>query len=152
MLKTGRYVRYSENQQLGKLHLALLQKFGVEPESYAGSSTALAGLDSSDFSPWQERPFESWVKVEGNNITAQGRIRMSDNLDEAKLFFVDVDGKPSVRIEVDFKDFHNFNLAYHCGTPITISGTGSEQGGQLTITKVKEVVSLFGSKPGSANG
>ena len=77
---------------------------------------------------------------------------MSDNLDEAKLFFVDVDGKPSVRIEVDFKDFHNFNLAYHCGTPITISGTGSEQGGQLTITKVKEVVSLFGSKPGSANG
>ena len=152
MLKTGRYVRYSENQQLGKLHLALLQKFGVEPESYAGSSTALAGLDSSDFSPWQERPFESWVKVEGNQITAQGRIRMSDNLDEAKLFFVDVDGKPSVRIEVDFKDFHNFNLAYHCGTPITISGTGSEQGGQLTITKVKEVVSLFGSKPGSANG
>ncbi|MFT5326462.1 MAG: hypothetical protein ACI8P0_004337 [Planctomycetaceae bacterium] len=152
MLKTGRYVRYSENQQLGKLHLALLQKFGVEPESFAGSSTALAGLDSSDFTPWRERPFESWIKIEGNEITVQGRIRMSDNLDEAKLFFVDVQDKPSVRIEVSFRDFHNFNIAYHCGTPITISGTGSEQGGRLTITKVQELNSLFGAKPGSANG
>jgi hypothetical protein len=152
MFKTGRYVRYSENQQLGKLHLALLQKFGVESDSYAESSTALAGLDSSDYTPWREQPFESWVKVEGDQITVQGRLRMSDNLDEAKLFFVDIDQKPSVRIEVEFRDFHNFNIAYHCGTPITISGTGSEQSGQLKITKVKELISLFGTKPGSADG
>ena len=152
MLKTGRYIRYSQNQQLGQLHLALLQKFGVEPDSFAGSSSALAGLDSSDFTPWHEQPFESWVKVEGDQITVQGRLRMSDNLDEAKLFFLDVEGKPAVRIEVNFKDFHNFNIAYHCGTPITISGTGNEQGDRLTITKVKELKSVFGAKPGSAAG
>jgi len=152
MLKTGRYVRFSENQQIGKLHLALLDKFGVEGDSYAGSSAALPGLDASDFTPWKERPFDSWVKLEGNLITVQGRLRMSDNLDEAKLFFVDVDQKPSVRVEVSFGDFHNFNLAYHCGTPIKLTGTGTDQSGQLKITKVKELTSLFGAKPGTARG
>ena len=152
LLKTGRYVRYSENQQLGKLHLSLLHKFGIERDSFAGSSTPLAGLDASDFAPWKERPFDSWVKVEGNQITVQGRLRMSDNLDEAKVFFVDVAQKPSVRVEVTFRDFHGFNLAYHCGTPITLSGTGTVQGDQLKITKVKELKSLFGRKAGSAPG
>jgi hypothetical protein len=152
MLKTGRYVRYAENQQVGRLHLALLQKFGVKTDSFAGSSAVLPGLDGSDFRPWKERPFESWTKVEGNQITVQGRIRMSDNLDEAKVFFVDVEGKPSVRVEVSFRDFHNFNLAYHCGTPITLTGTGSDEGGRIRITKVTDLKSLFGRKPGTQNG
>jgi hypothetical protein len=151
-LKTGRYVRYSENQPLRRLHLSLLQKFGIEVPSYAGSSTPLPGLDASDFTPWKERPFESWVKVDGTTITVQGRLRMSDNLDEAKIFFVDVEGKRPVRVEVVFRDFHNFNIAYHCGTPVTLSGTGRTEGDQLTITKVAELTSLFGRKPGSAPG
>ena len=151
MLKTGRYVRYSENQQLGRLHLALLQKFGVEVDSFGGSSDPLPGLDGSDFTPWKERPFESWVKIEGDEITVQGRLRMSDNLDEAKLFLIDVEGQPSVRVEVGFRDFHNHNIAYHCGTPIQMVGTGSTEG-PLKITKVKSLTSLFGKKPGQANG
>src|SRR6056297_1362135 len=44
MLKTGRYVRYAENQQLGRLHLALLQAFGIEIESFAGVTKPLTGL------------------------------------------------------------------------------------------------------------
>lgn len=152
MLKTGRYVRYSDNQELGRLHLSLLKKFGVETESFAGSSAELSGLDGSDFSPWKEHPFESWVKVNGSEISVQGRIRMSDNLDEAKLFFIDVENKPSVRIEVGFGDFHNFNIAYHCGTPVKMIGTGQTIGDQHKITKVKSLNSLFGKKPGSARG
>lgn len=152
LLKTGRYVRFSENQQLGRLHLALLQKFGVETQTFAGSSTPLPGLDASDFTPWKEHPFESWVKVEGDQITVQGRLRMSDNLDEAKLFYIDIEGKRPVKVDVSFRDFHHHNIAYHCGTPITLTGTGKDHGGQLEITKVKELKSLFGKKPGSAPG
>jgi hypothetical protein len=151
-LKTGRYVRYSDNQQLGRLHLSLLKMFGVETDSYAGSSETLPGLDGSSFTPWKEQPFESWVKVNDKEITVQGRVRMSDNLDEAKLFFIDVQGKPSVRVEVTFRDFHNHNIAYHCGTPIKMVGTGSTAGGRSKITKVKSLTSLFGKKPGSARG
>ena len=77
---------------------------------------------------------------------------MSDNLDEAKVFFIDVDEKRSVRIEVTFKDFHSFNLAYHTGTPITLTGNGSDQGGQILINKVTDLKSLFGKKPGTQNG
>ena len=78
---------------------------------------------------------------------------MSDNLDEAKVFYIDVKGKESVRIEVSFKDFHGFNLAYHVGTPITLSGNTSERSGRVVLTKVTELKSLFGkSKPGKANG
>ncbi|MDG1671178.1 MAG: hypothetical protein P8H96_09925, partial [Akkermansiaceae bacterium] len=77
----------------------------------------------------------------------------SDNLDEAKVFYIDVKGKESVRIEVSFKDFHGFNLAYHVGTPITLNGNTSERNGRVVLTKVTELKSLFGkSKPGKANG
>ncbi len=153
MLKTGRYVRYSENQQLGRLHLSLLRKFGVEVGSYAGSTEVLPGLDGGAFEEFRERPFESWVKSTDGRITVQGRLRMSDNLDEAKVFYVDVEGKDSVRVEIEFRDFHNFNLAYHVGTPITLTGSGSDTNGQLLITKVTDITSVFGrSKPGSQDG
>jgi len=153
MLKTGRYLRYAENQELGRLHLALMQKFGVDAESYSRASSPLPGLDGSPFEEFSERPFESWVKRGQGTITAQGRFRMSDNLDEAKVFYIDIEGKAPVRIEVGFGDFHRFNLAYHVGTPIQLTGNSGEKNGQLVITKVTGVSSLFGnSKPGQANG
>ena len=152
ILKTGRYVRYSENQQLGRLHISLLEKFGVDVDNFANSAEPLPGLNGSDFKPYQERAFASWVKVAGNQITVQGRIRMSDNLDEAKVFFVDVKGQPPVRVEVEFRDFHNFNLAYHCGTGITLTGTGVTEGDQHVISKVTELKSIYGQKPGTQNG
>lgn len=150
LIKTGRYVRYSENQPLARLHLSLLEKFGIETKEYAQSSKSIAGLEGSDFTPWEEQKFESWVKVEGNQISVRGRLRMSDNLDEAKLFYVDVEGKPSVLLEVSFKDFHSFNVAYHCGTPVTLVGTGS--GEKMKVTKIKSLDSLFGYEPKGARG
>lgn len=152
MLKTGRYVRYAENQQLGRLHLALLQAFGIEIESFAGVTKPLTGLNGSDYEPYRERAFESWVRREDGVIVVQGRLRLSDNLDEAKVFFVDVNETTSVRIEVSFRDFHGFNLAYHCGTAIQLTGKGTEKAGQLLITKITELRSLFGNQPGTQNG
>ena len=151
-LQTGRYVRFSKNQQLGRLHLALLETFGISAEGFAGSETALPGLNGSDFEPYQERPFDSWVKVAGQTITVQGRLRMSDDLNEARIFYVDVEGQQPVRVEVGFRDFHDFNLAYHCGTGIALTGTGQVDGNQKRITKVKELKSIFGKKPGTQNG
>ena len=91
ILKTGRYVRFAKNQQLGRLHLTLLQKFGIETDSFGESTDPLPGLDASDYQPYQERAFDSWVKHQDGVITVQGRLRLSDNLDEAKIFFVDVE-------------------------------------------------------------
>ena len=152
LIKTGRYVRYDKNQPLGRLHLSLLKKFGIDTDSFGRSSDPLPGLDGSDFQPYRERPFDSWVRVEGNRITVQGRLRMSDNLDEAKVFFVDVAGRDSVRVEVAFRDFHDFNLAYHCGTGITLTGDGTNSGGRVVITKVRDLKSIFGTKPGTQRG
>ena len=152
LLRTGRYVRYAENQQLGRLHLSLLQMFGIETPSFGGSEAALAGLNDSSFRPYVERVFDSWVRTEGNTITVQGRLRMSDDLDEARIFFVDVEGQPPVRIDVEFRDFHRFNLAYHCGTGITLSGTGRTEGETRIIHKIGDLKSIFGTAPGSANG
>ncbi|MEO1528049.1 MAG: DUF1552 domain-containing protein [Planctomycetota bacterium] len=151
-LKTGRYLRYSENQRLGRLHLTLLHRFGVAQESFAGSTEPLPGLDGSPYDPYRERPFESWVREESGSITVQGRLRLSDDLNEAKVFYVDVDGQPSVRVEVAFRDFHDFNLAYHCGTPITLTGTASKASGRWVLTKVRSLQSVFGKQPGSAGG
>ena len=152
MIKTGRYVRYAENQQLGRLHLALLQKFGIDVDGFGKSTQPLPGLDGSDYQPFEERPFESWVRQEPGTITVQGRLRLSEDLNEAKIFYVDVEGKQPVRIEISFRDFHDFNLAYHCGTPVELTGDGTERKGQLVITKIKGLRSLFGKKPGTQNG
>ena len=152
MIKTGRYVRYAENQQLGRLHLSLLHKFGVDIDSFAGSMDPLPGLDASDFQPYREKTFESWIKVAQKQVTVQGRLRMSDNLDEAKIFYVDVDGGRSVKVEVTFRDFHDFNLAYHCGTGITLTGKGKDQNGQIVIEKVTDLKSVHGKIPGDAKG
>lgn len=152
MLKTGRYIRYSENQELGRLHLALLQGFGVEAESFAGCDKVLPGLRDSAFEAYQERTFESWVSNDGKTIEVQGRLRLSEDLNEARIFYVDVNDVSAVRVDVEFRDFHHFNLAYHCGTPIRLKGTGTDKGGQLTITRIADLQSLFGRKPGTQNG
>jgi hypothetical protein len=150
-IKTGRYIRYSENQRLGRLHLALMETFGIDADAFAGSDTPLPGLTGSDFKPYQERPFDSWVKQDGEKVTVQGRLRMSDNLDEAKIFFIDVAGKPPVRVEVQFGDFHRFNLAYHTGTAITL--TGKSKGiDPIVVTKVTALESLFGHAARGAPG
>ncbi len=152
MLKTGRYVRYAENQQLSRLHLALLNKFGVDAGSFAGNKSALPGLDGPDFEPYKERPFESWVKQEGKAIDVQGRLRMSDKLDETRVFFIDVAGRPPIRMDLGFGDFHHHNVAYHVGTAITIKAEGQGSGDTLVIRKIKELKSVFGKKPGDAPG
>jgi hypothetical protein len=152
MIKTGRYVRYSKNQELSSLHLALLRKFGIAIDSYAGTDEPLRGLDSSDYEPYRERPFESWARSEGTKIFAQGRLRMSDNLDEAKIFYIDVDGRQSIRMEIEFGDFHEFNVAYYCGLPIKIEGDGKETNGELKMTKIRSLQSVFGEKASDAPG
>ena len=152
LIKTGRYVRYIENQRLGGLHTALLNKFGTDKEMFASADPALPGLDASDFVAYREPKFASWIREQDKQLVVQGRLRMSDNLDEAKIFFIDVVGKPSVRVEVNFRDFHDFNLAYHCGTAVTITGNGEQQGQRWVIKKVTELKSVFGSQPGTQKG
>ena len=126
--------------------------FGIDQEAFANSTNPLPGLDGGHFQPYAERPFKSWAKYEGGKITAQGRLRMSDDLDEARTFYLDIEGQSSVRIDVGFGDFHRHNLAYHCGTAIEVNGSGSKDGERLRITKISGVKSVFGKKPGTQNG
>ena len=151
-LKTGRYVRYAENQELGRLHLSLANMFGVNLDSFANSSTPLPGLDGSQFEPYRERPFESFAKRTGDTINVQGRLRLSEDLNEANVFYIDVNDQQSVRIVVKFRDFHDFNLAYHCGTAVNIDGNCADKGGQLVISKISALKSLHGKKPGASGG
>ena len=152
-LKTGRYLRYSKNQELGRLHLSLLELFGVKQESFANAKQPLPGLNGGKFDEYSERPFESWVKVDSGVMTVQGRLRMSDNLDEAKVFYIDVEGRDSVRMEIGFGDFHSRNVAYHVGTPIKLTGKTVEKNGLTILNKITALESLFGnSTPGKAGG
>jgi hypothetical protein len=151
-IKTGRYVRYAKNQELSSLHLALLHKFGIQAESFAGTSQPALGLDGSDYEPYRERPFDSWVRHQGATLKVQGRLRMSDDLDEAKIFYIDVANQPSIRIEIEFRDFHEFNVAYYCGLPVVLEGEASQTQGQWLVTKIRTLESVFGEKAFDAPG
>ena len=86
-------------------------------------------------------------------MTVQGRLRMSDNLDEAKVFYIDVAGRDSIRMEIGFGDFHSRNVAYHVGTPIKLTGKTVEKDGSTILNKITGLESLFGrSNPGKAGG
>jgi hypothetical protein len=133
--------------------LSLLELFGVEQDSFANAKQALPGLDGGTFDEYAERPFESWVKVDSGTMTVQGRLRMSDNLDEAKVFYIDVKGRPSVKMVIGFGDFHSRNVAYHVGTPIKLTGKCVEKDGELIVNRITDIESLFGkSEPGKADG
>jgi len=151
-LKTGRYLRFSKNQDLSRLHLALMQKFGIDIGEYGGADTPLPGLNGGAYDEYEEQPFQSWTRKEGNRMTVQGRLRMSDNLDEAKVFFIDVEGEDPVRIEVDFNDFRNFNLPYHVGTPINLSGNLTTKENRPVITQITGLKSLFGKSDPNKRG
>ena len=78
-----------------------------------------------------ERPFKKgWYE----DKIAQGRLRMSDDLDEARTFY-HIEGQSSVRIDVGFGDFHRHNLAYHCGTANEVNGSGSKDGSEYALLK-----------------
>jgi hypothetical protein len=110
-------------------------------------------LDGGTFDEFVEGPFESWVKVDSGVMTVQGRLRMSDNLDEAKVFYIDVAGRESIRMEIGFGDFHSRNVAYHVGTPIKLTGKTVEKNGLTILNKITGLESLFGrSNPGKAGG
>jgi hypothetical protein len=144
ILKTGRYLRYSENQEFSRLHLSLLNLFGIPSDTYAAAGSPLPGLDGGYFKEYQERPFDSYFRRNDGSMTVQGRLRMSDNIDETNVFYIDVDKQPSVRLQPEFKDFHEYNLAYHVGTPVRLTGTGSYVANQAVITKITDLVSVFG--------
>ena len=78
-LKTGRYLRYSKNQDLSRLHLALMQQFGVDIESYGGATEPLPGSGRRAVrGSIGNGPFKSWTqggrqKVNGPGKTANVR-------------------------------------------------------------------------------
>ena len=152
LLKTGRYLRYAENQSISNLHLSLLQKFGVETVSYGLSHNALQGLNGENYDVYKERQFKRWAKVEGDQITVQGRLRFSNDINETRNFYIDLTDGRSVKIETTFKEFHDLNLAYHMGTAVMLSGKGQLSDTQVHIKKVKSIKSLFGKAPGATNG
>lgn len=151
-IKTGRYLRYNGNQRLGKLHLAILKKFGINLSSFGGETQALTGLGGERIDEYREKPFTSYAQVNKDIITVQARLRMSDDLSEAKVFYMDLPNGSSVKLDVQFRDFHSFNLAYYCGEAIKLTGKGSNKNGQLTITKVTELKALNGKKAQGVGG
>ena len=72
--------------------LRCLKLFDADQDSFAYSNNPLPGLNGSNFTPYNEQPFESWVKKGDGSITVQGRLRLSDNLDEARIFLIDIAG------------------------------------------------------------
>lgn len=151
-LKAGHYIRYAENQPLSRLHLAILNEFGVEKENYATEAQALSGLKGEAFVEFKEREFASWLNNKGKTIDAQGRLRQSSSLDEGNIFYLDIQGKPSLKLQLKFRDFHDFNLPYHNGTPVQITGEGQNQNGQWVMSKINSLKSVFGKKPGQQGG
>ncbi|VTU02580.1 Uncharacterized protein OS=Lentisphaera araneosa HTCC2155 GN=LNTAR_07854 PE=4 SV=1: HXXSHH [Gemmataceae bacterium] len=152
-LKTGRYVRPEHHTDLAHLHRALLDTFGVSvPAGHPLAEHApLAGLDGGAFKPYREVPFESSVELAEGRVTVQGRLRFSDDLDQANQFFIDVKGEPQpVRLQVPFKTFEQHNLPYYCGSPVRVVGRGERKGGEVVVTQVTELRSLIGLKPGAA--
>ena len=87
------------------------------------------------------------VYPKNGNIEAQGRLRQSDDLGEANLFFLDVAGKTPVEIKLSFKNMKQFEMPFHCGCPVTIQGTGSKNGDAIAMTLMTSLQPINGLQP-----
>lgn len=146
-LKTGRYLRHDRNQKPESLHHSLLQLFGCETSS--PNEPLIRGLQGERFDAYIEPRFESWVKIKNRNIEAQGRLRLSDDLSEANLFLLEVAGQKPVRIELSFKNMQKLEMPFYCGSPVTIQGTGRQEGDTVVMNQMTTLRPINGRKPGN---
>ncbi|WDI43758.1 DUF1552 domain-containing protein [Bremerella sp. P1] len=133
-LKTGRYLRHDRNQNPRSLHRSLLQLFDCDTTVIQDPS--LRGLDGNSFDSYSEPHFDSWSRIKNDQIEAQGRLRLSENLAEANLYFLDISGQPSVEIKVTFKNMQNLQMPFYCGSPVRLRGTGRKEGHRIVITSL----------------
>ncbi|NQZ57892.1 MAG: DUF1552 domain-containing protein, partial [Lentisphaeraceae bacterium] len=142
ILKTGRYVHHDKNQSVGDMHLALLQGFGLNFDRYQNNTTPMSGLNDSNYTPYVEKSVKTFAKNEGGTFKVQGKLRMNSDINNARLYLIDIEGQNPVKIEVSFKNFSVHSLSYHCSKPVYLEVTGLSENGQLfvkNITKLEEL-------------
>jgi len=139
-LKTGRYLRHERNQNPKSLHRTLLALFDCDTSSL--QEPLLPGLDGGVFESYTEPHFDSWVQVKNESVEAQGRLTLSENLEEANLYFMELPGQRPVEIRITFKNMQDLQMPYHSGSPVRIEGTGRQEGDRVVVTAIKKLQPL----------
>ena len=145
IIKTGRYVHHDKNQSVGDMHLALLQGFGLDLDRYQKNDTPVTGLNDSNFTPFVEKYVKTFAKDAGGTFKVQGKLRMNPDINNSRLYLIDIEGQEPVKVQVSFKNFSVHRLSYFCSKPIYLEGTGLTEDGQLfvkNITKLEELKEL----------
>ena len=142
IVKTGRYVNHDKNQSIASMHLTILQNFGLNVDHFHKATKTIGGLNDSNYKPFVQKKVQTFAKNEGGKFKVQGILRMSADINEARLYLIDIDGQKPVKILVSFKNFSQHSLSYHCSKPVYLEGSGKVEGGQLfvkNITKLDEI-------------
>ena len=124
------------------MHLTILQNFGLNVDHFHKATKTIGGLNDSNYKPFVEKKVKTFAKNEGGKFKVQGVMRMSADINEARLYLIDIDGQKPVKILVSFKNFSQHSLSYHCSKPVYLEGTGKVEEGQLfvkNITKLDEI-------------
>jgi hypothetical protein len=141
-LKTGRYVNHRKGQDRRSLLLSLLKSYGVETNEFQGCQTMIDGLKDSNYHHYTETPVKSFLKVDGDEVTIQGKFRLSTDINTPRLQLMDIADVGTVSIEVPFKTFNAQSVPFYYSKNVTIVGQGKKVDGQWhvhDITSIKEI-------------
>lgn len=138
-IKTGRYVNHAKRQDRRGLLLTLLKSYGVEIDSFQGYSSTMTGLKDSNYEHYVEKKLASHFKQDGDEISLQGKFRLSTDLKTPRLQLMDIDGVGTVKIEVQFKEFNSLSLPFYYNKYVNIKGKGQQKDGEWQVTSISSI-------------
>lgn len=145
-LKTGRYLRYSENQRFSNLHQTIGDVFDIKVDQFADATTSLSGWNGQSYNQYQEQIFERWVKnlnISKTEFEAQGRLVLSDKNDEGNIYYLVLNNQDKVRLAIPFRTVMDLNVNFYIGEAIRLKGQGQSKMGYVELTQLSMLTPLF---------
>ena len=138
--KTGRWLRYPDQQPWGNLLVSLAERMGVDASGFGSSTEPLAGLDRAMNYDIGINDDGSWVATETNgSIKLRGLLRVSDDLEKPNLYFVRLSNGEIVVINAPFMNLHRKRIDKHVGFVANIEGKSARENGQWVVKEIAAI-------------
>ena len=139
-LKTGRWLKYPEQQPWGNLLVSLADRMGVETSDYGTSTGPLEGLDREMNYDIGINDDGSWVAAEeGGKLKVRGLLRVSQDLEKPTLYFVRLSNGDDVVIDAPFGNLNSKRIDRDVGFVADITGKATRQDGRWVVKEIEKI-------------
>ena len=139
-LKTGRWLKYPQQQPWGNLLVSIADRMGVDAHGFGTSTGPLEGLDREMNYDIGINDDGSWIAKEQNGkLSVRGLLRVSQDLEKPTLYFVRLSNGDDVVIDAPFGNLNSKRIDQQVGFVANIKGKASRSNGRWVIKEVESI-------------